>query len=301
MVHKSGGSSPSAGPAKIVWKSHSTTSTGSRNSFRATSVLFLIGGAILQPVDWLPDFLSYPLFWIYLNQTLIAGCFAVLIGWLTVKAIRRQISLQKELEDERRRRSHLATVSGLTLTFSEIIEYAEACWHSSIRMLQKWQEYQEWDRTSTHEFQLGLPQFPFDAFREVQKAIETAEPEDAKKLAELLSFAQIQNSRLASLAQQFFPATHDQRSVIVKPNVYRAARDALEIRFRASRCLTYARQLSQHIDNLPDFSAVEEFLFFVSTQYEGELREYLKATWHQHWASERTTGPMAKDLRTQSD
>jgi hypothetical protein len=67
-------------------------------------------------------------------------------------------------------------------------------------------------------------------------------------------------------------------------DIMRCARDSLELFFRASRCLKYARKRSDHIEDLPGVEATEEFLFFSPIGPEEQLREYLQKNWDgQHW------------------
>jgi hypothetical protein len=241
----------------------------------------------MAPVVWLPIWVAYPLYWITQHQTLIAGLAAVAVGLLTVRAIRDQIEQATRAEVRLNKRRHLANIAGLPISFVEIIDYAEACWEVWLYVMENWETYEDWDRRSPLAISISKRDFPFEALHQVQLAIETAESQDAEKLADLLGFSQVQLTRFESLFKQFNESSVDERQVTGITEVRRAARDALELRFRASRCLVYARRDSPHIDELPGMEGVEEFLFFTSTKIVDELREYLKTTWHQHWHASR--------------
>jgi hypothetical protein len=238
----------------------------------------------MQPVSWLPDWLSYPLFWIYLNQTLIAGAAALLIGYATIKAIRQQIRQAETAEETRIRRRHVANVAGLPLAFSEILVYSKSCWNTCMLFLDNWEAYESWDKRSPFGIQISGPEFPYQAFQNVQTAIETAVESDAQTLADLLGFSQVQRARFREMVAQATLETRDDVWVMSQIDVMRRARDSLELFFRASRCLKYARRRSNHIEDLPGVEATEEFLFFSPIGPEEQLREYLQKNWDgQHW------------------
>lgn len=243
----------------------------------------------MGPVDWLPMWVAYPLFWITQHQTLLAGFAAVLVGALTIHAIRDQIAQVQRLETDKLKRRHFATIAGLPNSCVEIIDYADACWKSWITILERWEEYENRDDDSFRILDTDVLDFPHDAFRQVRLAIETAPTAEAATMADMLAFGQIHLSRYRSLMDQFDSRTHDAAFVTHKTNVYRAARDSLELRFRASRILNYARRDRDVIDPLPGFDAVEDFLFFLSPTIEEELRTYLRRCWHQHWSSSATS------------
>lgn len=237
----------------------------------------------MQPVDWLPSPLAYALFWINQHQTLLTGIAALFIGVLTVKNIQSQLKQTNDLQEHARQRRHLANIASLPITFVQLIDYAEACWGDCIAILRDWHLYEDWDQKSPIEINIRKPIFPFDTVDRIKLAIESAPHEDANKLADLLGFAQVQVSRFSSVVSQFDSRTLDKTHVLSATEIKRAARDALELRFRASRCLSYSRRRSEHIEPLPGLEAVEEFLFFAPVDVEAQLREYFRLNWNQHW------------------
>lgn len=237
----------------------------------------------MEPVSWLPTWISWPLFWITTHQTLLTGAAAIYVAWRTVDAIRTQMRQSAESEHDVRRRRHLATIAGLPISFVEVMEYANDCWDTWVSLLNKWDAVKDWDGKEHVDFGIIRPEFPYDAFHNIRAAIETANAEDAEKLSDLLAFGQIQLSRFSKLISQFHVDSIQHDTLVTKINVSRAARDALELHFRASRGLRYARRHTAHIEDLPNFTAVEEFLFFLPASLEDELRDYLSKVWHQHW------------------
>ena len=150
----------------------------------------------MEPVNWLPDVLSYPLYWIYLDQTIIAGAVAAIAAWITVRAIRDQISQQGDLENERIRRRSRAYRATLPYALYEFGKYTE----ESMRYAQKIQVWLD-----DHERLDGpdRPLYPEKGASRLSDAIEYCTPNDAKKLAGILASAQIYDSRFDNFVQQF--------------------------------------------------------------------------------------------------
>ena len=150
----------------------------------------------MGPVNWLPEVLSYPLYWIYLDQTLIAGAVAAVAAWITVRAIRDQISQQGDLENERIRRRSRAYRATLPYALYEFGKYTE----ESMRYAQKIQFWLD-----DHERLAGpdRPSYPDKGASRLSDAIEYCSSNDAKKLAGILASAQIYDSRFDGFVQQF--------------------------------------------------------------------------------------------------
>lgn len=216
---------------------------------------------------------------IFQYQALIAGVLALVVGVASIAVLQKQIieeRARRKHEDERR---HRAIKAGLTFAFIELMNYSEECWKFTTAWLSNWDEFKNWDKQSALGFVRDSPDLPFDSIRNIQQAIETAPELVAQKLEELLTFVQVQHSSMSAAIHQTSPKSMDSSWVIHKNNLYKYAHDCLELYFRASRGLWYARGSTKMIEALPDFSAVEEFLFFVSPSIEDELREYLDQSW----------------------
>lgn len=240
---------------------------------------------ILEPVDYLPVWLAEILFWIFYNQTLIAGFAALIAALLTIRIIREQIAQSERQISDLRRREHLATISGLPNALVEIIDYADASWKASLEIL-RIEKSVDWPPTEgSTVVHLEAPTFPFEALRTVQMAIVTADDEDAEKLADLLAFSQIQNSRQRSLIEFLNPINRTHSHLYHRGNIHRAARDALELRIRAGKALMYARRQTKFIESLPGNEVLMDFLHGVDVEIQNDLEEYLTQTWSQHYTA----------------
>ncbi|KJS27564.1 MAG: hypothetical protein VR75_02520 [Hyphomonadaceae bacterium BRH_c29] len=237
----------------------------------------------MEPVTWLPRWIAETLFWIYYNQTLIAGLTALAVGVITVGTLRQQIAESKQIESERNTKLHRANIAGLPITFVEIMDYAELCWTARIAIISQWATFQAWDQQTEFSIQFQEPPFPHEAFASVKTAIETADADDAEKLSDLLAFGQVHHSRSRSLIRQFSLQTIDRTYCTTKDEVQRSARDSLELWFRASRGLKYARRHSDHVEDLPGVDATNEFFFSMPLAMREEMRTYLEQNWDQHW------------------
>ncbi|MEM6411548.1 MAG: hypothetical protein AAF683_08425 [Pseudomonadota bacterium] len=220
----------------------------------------------MEPVDWLPDWLAYPLYWIWLNQTLFAGALAAYAAWRTVTAIRAQIRQERELferklvqEKEQRAddldRKLQASIAGLPLALTEINKYTELC---ILRLLQYVSDDGdvhgdinfdvEFDR-DLQQLDSSRPIFPIEALRIVQSTIEYADLSDAKKMQTLISFAQIQKSRFESTLDSLHG---DNRfcSAITNMDLAKDIRDALALQKIVSAAYGFARARDTNISNL---------------------------------------------------
>ncbi|MEM8635815.1 MAG: hypothetical protein AAGF33_12635 [Pseudomonadota bacterium] len=220
----------------------------------------------MEPVDWLPEWIAYPLFWIWLNQTLITGFFALAAAVLTVRVIRQQIAQEKVLAEqslnrEEQRitdeisRKHRAARAGLPLALTEIYEYSDACIKRLLQYVANGghintdihfdvefdQELQKLDRTR--------PEFPTAALQIIRDTIEYLEFKNAKTMQITIAFAQIQKSRFNSVldslhhADQFTP-------VATTADVFAAIRDALGLQMLTNAAYNFARGKSEDIGTL---------------------------------------------------
>jgi len=131
-------------------------------------------------------------FWLNRYQSLIAGTLALAGALATVEAIRRQIRQADRLEERRRAGEREAWRGVLPLALSAICEYAEEC----VRV----QEALVPGSLGTAGMHFNPPQLPNNLIEPLRENIRLADPHAAKRLAELLSFFQVQSSRLRSLA-----------------------------------------------------------------------------------------------------
>lgn len=176
----------------------------------------------MAPVDWLPDWLAYILYVVWLDQTLIAGLFAAIAAGFTVWFLRKQIAQTEIHRQEELRRRHRMLRAGLPAALAELGRYADDC----IRTI--W-EIRHSTGTSTPSV---YPELPIEAIRNIQAAIETADEPAVTDLENLIRFFQIQTSRLDSFATSSSPSSFDTADKI---------RDALFLKAATARLFSYAR------------------------------------------------------------
>lgn len=129
--------------------------------------------------------------WIHLNQSLVGGLLALAGAWLTVSAIRSQISLQKHQEDDRRVRRERAEKALLPHALSDITTYCRAC--------KRYIRARHHAPISQSSKPAEPPHFPRDAVEMISGAIEWASEQDGQRLAQIVSYAQLQRARLEGL------------------------------------------------------------------------------------------------------
>lgn len=226
---------------------------------------------------------------IYNYQTLITGALALIAALLTIRKIDQQIKQERERQIDQLERQHRSRLAGLPFSFVEVLDYAKICWELSVKWFENWEAYQEWDRESELEFAGQLPRLPFDALRNIQALVETSDYDSAESLSELLSFAQIQNSRFTSYYRMTEETGKNNQVphglLIHRHNVVTICKDALELYFRAANGLRYARKQTDKIEDLPGFEGVEEFLFFVGAGTDERLRQELKKIWGRFYST----------------
>lgn len=149
----------------------------------------------MEPVSWLPGYFSYPLYWIYLNQSLIAGILALVAAYFTIKVIRGQIDQAQRSEVERFKRRNRAARASLPFALSEFVDYANNC-RSNIIVVELAVQ-NSLPLTSA----VTLPSYPALAAAKIADAIETADADNSKKLASILAYAQIYHARLTEFVE----------------------------------------------------------------------------------------------------
>lgn len=161
----------------------------------------------MQPVAWLPEYISFPLYSIYLNQSLIAGLIALCAALLTVKAIREQIDQAEKAELERLRRRNRAARASLTFALSEFVQYTDMCL-TEISVVESARQ-----QSLPVSRALTLPTYPVLAVAKIAEATETADAINSKRLASILAFGQIYHARLAEFvkASNLAPYSTSQR------------------------------------------------------------------------------------------
>lgn len=233
----------------------------------------------MVPVSWLPEFLSYPLYWLYLNQTLIAAGVALLAASLTVRAIQNQIRQQEQQELGRLRRRNRALRAALPYALTEFMSYAENCVQQveELRTFQKqvpkvrvypYQEPPAFDRWDA-------PSYPVRAASSLSDTIECCEGDDGKKLAAILAWGQVFDARL----NDFFRSAKSRVGRVPKIAYHDVYYDALCLMKLVGRAFEYGRAREAHIGEICDVEDAISTLR-VSMNIEDEaLEERVRRSW----------------------
>ena len=181
-----------------------------------------------------PQILTWPLCLqiLYHWQTLIAGVIAFLAALWTISQIRRQIKLQKDIEEDRRKREELAARAALPLGLAKITEYAKDCVQLLAPLVPA-------DTESLPAVPKGMqpPRIPPDAVAFLQASARYAAPDIASDIAVLLNILQVQNARLSSLLTK----EQDRQGVVLRQEVLDRMVDAAELMARTGNLYDYGR------------------------------------------------------------
>ena len=233
----------------------------------------------MQPVSWLPDWLSYPLYAIWLNQTLIAGILALFAGLLTVHYLKKQIGLQQRTQEdaqERRLRMHRA---GLPAALAELSDYAEACVH------QRWCLLHNEPLSGTRS-RLQKIDLPKGAIRALQSAVEALDENVQTEIEHLLSFYQVYTSRLGT---RFFELDSEFKCYhnLKETDIYRNILDGILLRAATARLFDFSRRRSESVAHWHD---AESACFAVTSivlpnggrkPSDYELENYIRSNWQR--------------------
>jgi hypothetical protein len=191
----------------------------------------------MQPVDYLPSCLAEVLFWIYYNQTLIAGFAALGVGWHTVSEIKRQIAVSENAVVEERKRQLRIDRAYLSQSLSLITQYAIECLQVLTVQLREHVE----DKATLTQTGFAMPVYPEKAFSSLRQVALNEDGDTFTFLATLVSFAQIQHARLASIAHDASTNSAQANVLQHKANLYGPIRDAIELEAWAASLFQYAR------------------------------------------------------------
>lgn len=212
--------------------------------------------------------------WVYHFQTLIGGLLALLAALATILFL----NWQKQTEIEAK---HRMLRAGLPIALSQIGRYANACIHYIGQIAY----------FSDAEGQLGQdveePSFPSNAFKDVQKIIETIDEDEYFEFLNLMNFSQIQNSRFGNSAFESVGGNHESW----KPGeskMYALMEDALLLSAAIDRIFPYARNPSNQFG---EWRSADSALSFMPITINGptneaysfpnyqKLEEYVKRNW----------------------
>jgi hypothetical protein len=181
-------------------------------------------------------------------QALIAGSLALAGALGTIAIIHRQVVHGKELEDERRRRRHIASAGLLPLALSGLCQYSREC-VTSLRGLYD----NAADDNAAEDVIQGIPlQRPEPCPRDVtilRECVETAEDEAQPAILALLRHMQVQCARYADIVETANGTPRREDAVVTALNVDTNIIDPLELYARCSAIFDYARGGDPNLDD----------------------------------------------------
>jgi hypothetical protein len=169
-------------------------------------------------------------FWINRYQTLVTGLLAFVGAAATVWYLRRQIKQVDDIEALQRSRDNYAARSILPIALSSICEYAE----DSIRALN------EFDPEEHDASRFSLPHLPPDLIEPLRECIRYSDQPQAKQIADLLNWLQVQNTRQRGLQSDLMRKSLNR--IISHHDVDKAIIDAADLYVYASRLFDYGRR-----------------------------------------------------------
>ena len=169
-------------------------------------------------------------FWLNRYQTMVSGLLALSAAVVAYLAARAQIRHAEGLVEKRRQAEEYAARAGLPLALTEVCNYAAACRDIfKSRLLNR-----------KYSSPLELPLFPGDVVEPLQYCIRFSDKDQAKKIADLLSFLQIFQSRVTD---------SDRWS---KMALYDGISDAVVLNLLASDLYDYGRRREEGWMKRPD-------------------------------------------------
>ncbi len=178
-------------------------------------------------------------------QTLIAGLTALAGALYTVGAIRDQIQLARDQEEDRRERKQFADRTAMPSALAELIEYAKACLNLQKALLQyKTAPLQLTTKVTLFGFVDEIPDFPTSQVSTLQLCLETTDRDKREPIAEIVRRLQIQHYRLDHTVRRLAPVQNDgTRWIITVEDIANDMVDTIDLLERANNIIPYARGL----------------------------------------------------------
>jgi hypothetical protein len=187
-------------------------------------------------------------FWLNRYQTLITGFIALAAAIMTVVMVRQQIRQVDHLEDERRRRESYAARAVLPLALSQISEYAK-------KSIECWKDF---DPDTQNLSDVSVPELPEGLVEPLRDCIRYSEQHQAKQIADLLHWLQVQSSRQRSLRSEL---EHKSLNLIISMHhIDSAIIDAADLYALASRLFDYGRRAEEGRKTRPSMEEVRTAL-----------------------------------------
>lgn len=236
----------------------------------------------MRPVDWLPELVAYPLYWITTHQTLVVGAFAVFVAGRTIVAIRDQISSETKSREEQRARELLSLKAGATVSISVVFQYAEDCIKYCKSFLRldgalNGELIYDVDADFQNPYRGNLPEYPASAFEVLQELIKYADPADGAALHEILAFSQAHRSGLQRTAN-VLEGVDDSGLQLTSTDIYYEIRDAVGLRQHMVRLFGWSRGTDERIVALCDEREAVSALEWIGLGSR-QLRQYILEHW----------------------
>ncbi|MFY0613710.1 MAG: hypothetical protein JXQ99_19420 [Hyphomicrobiaceae bacterium] len=169
-------------------------------------------------------------------QTLATGIIALLVGGITVRAIRDQIDLARTQEVERTDRKLYAAQTALPAALSSLLDYSRASVRTLGTFLDKIDQNDRLDYGDEPVKQ--FPVAPASALAAIQTCIEFENGKLRESLAWPMRRVQILTSRQTSI---YNSAVADTGLIVTLAHLNRRIADHLEFQVRLQKCFEYAR------------------------------------------------------------
>jgi hypothetical protein len=199
-------------------------------------VLFAVGREIVFDQRSWPQLLSDALHAVgrlgWIDTTLVTGLAAVTAAYLSIRAVRDQIRQERALEDERRNAKLYASRSVLSISLSNLCEYATTCAQLNHSILLKCGAERLPRNINIPKFPL-VPDTPIAVLKEM---VELSSEKDGMVFARLASKLQVQSSRLRGMHREGRHGSTPSRDTIETYII-----DSLEIYARCTALFDYAR------------------------------------------------------------
>lgn len=205
-------------------------------------VAFLGLAALLPLLDHYDDLLNN-------YQTLLGSILALAGALLTVWIISAQIKQSQEADNKRRRDSHRAARAFLPFALSQIIEYAQVSVENIIDLLPDNDEEDGAIKKSMTP--TNAPKLPTEALPILKECIESAEPEPARRMAEIVETLQVHNARYHGLIDKL-SGKPIFGNIVSDADVYDVRRritESIELYALAGQIFDYARNRTNQIDS----------------------------------------------------
>ena len=190
---------------------------------------------------------------LYHWQTLIAGMLALLAAFCTIRSLSKQIAQQEKFREDDLKRKLRKAKSTLPIALSEATVYSERCYSLLFGLLNCYDENNGLKQNTSHKDHIkNLPLFPGDAMKVIRDCIVSTNEDDAIKLQQIISFAQVHEARFEGYFQDICYAEDNVIMCHTVDALYRHLFDSILLHTSISRLFPYARGEAHTIPDIPN-------------------------------------------------